>query len=165
MVSIEVIALVLTGLSITASIIYYATIIRNQDKTRRTEILFQRLQRDASQFEAWGEVVFVQEWKSVEELNEKYPWETEPEARGKWLYVVSLYNNIGLLLQENVIDSKLIFRVFTAGAILTTWKKYEPVIFEIRNNSGENNWSGFEYLAEEARRLFPEVSLIESAKL
>ena len=70
MVSIEVIALVLTGLSITASIIYYATIIRNQDKTRRTEILFQRLQRDASQFEAWGEVVFVQEWKSVEELND-----------------------------------------------------------------------------------------------
>ena len=180
MVELGIILQVLQTVSIIIGVFYYIMTLQNSNKTqqlalkaqehatktRQTEILFQRLQRTAQNYEAWGEVMFVQEWNSLDEMIEKYSWSKEPKARANFSYVLNLYNNVGLLLQEKIADPELLFKVFDPVSLLTTWSKFEPIILEMRKQTNyEAQGEGFEYLANEARKRFPEINLIRRAKI
>ena len=160
-ITLQTYSIILTGIGLIIALVYYTQTLRNSTKTRQTEILFQRLQRDAPQYEAWIEVMFVQEWTNFEELMEKYPANVEVEARAKVNYVGSLFHNLGLLLQENVTDPDLLFRIMGPTTILSTWERYEQLTKDFRRNTNDPTvWEGFEYLANETRRRYPEVTTI-----
>ena len=134
---IEYLPLVLTGLGLTASIIYYASILRNQNKTR---------QRD---------------WKTFDEWEQKYGPDTNPDAWANYLYITRIYNLAGIMLQEKAADPELIFKLFAPTAIIRVWEQFEKIIIDDRKKSNYyDHYGPFEYIYNEAKRRFPEVTKI-----
>ena len=141
---------------ILVGIVYYITIMRNISKARQTEILFQRHKVDLDYMRSWADVMFIQDWNTFEELNERYPWDTHFEERTRVLYILNTYNNLGLILREKVVDSKLVFDLYSPSTIITTWKKYEEFLKTIRRISDDpTEYNAFDYLYHEAVKIYP----------
>ena len=68
------ISIIFAGLSIAASIVYYASVLRNADQTRRTQ-LYMDVKRQLDDPDFWlrfNNLMMVYEWKDNEEFQEKY---------------------------------------------------------------------------------------------
>ena len=80
MVQIEYLPLVLTRLSITVSIVYYASVLRNQNKTRRLQIL-QNMWEWISTEQGYLNMAELMEmhWKDYEDFTLKYGVKKNPK--------------------------------------------------------------------------------------
>ena len=160
-ITLSIILQIVQTVGILMGIIYYITIMRNANRTRQTELLFQRHKVDLDYLRSWADVIIIQDWKDFEELQERYPWNTHFEERTRVLYILNAYNNLGLILKEKVTDPNLLFELYPPSTVITTWKKYEELVRSMRirsNNPAEGG--GFEFLYNEAKKLYPNVDII-----
>jgi hypothetical protein len=159
MVSLEVIAILLSGVGITASIFYYANIIQNSGKARQRELVFLRAQTYSMEYtKAYADVLKMDNWTTVQEFHQKYGQQTNPEAFAKWLYVRNVFNLAGLLLQEKGTDPDQLFQLFSPVAIIMLWEKHKPIIEAARKGfSYPQYYMPLEYLYNEARKRYPDI--------
>ena len=157
---IEYLPLVLTGIGIIVSILYYTNVLGNANKARQRELILLRAQSYSLDYAtAYAEVIGMEDWELVEEFHKKYGRETNPEAFAKWLYIRSVFNFAGLLLKEEGTDPELIFQLYAPPAIIGFWERHEPIIKDVRERFNYSNyWEPFEYLYKEAKRRFPEIT-------
>ena len=147
MISTEVIALVLTGLSISASILYYTVVLRNQNKTRQAQLYMQVWNRFASE-EGTRRAAETRgyEWDDFQDFENKYGRENNIDAHAKRVHVWNEHNGIGLLLRKGLIDFDMVNKV-AGGAIMVHWEKWEPIIREYRkvfdNPEFHSDWEYF----------------------
>jgi hypothetical protein len=129
---IEYLPLVLTGIGIIVSILYYASILRNANKTRQSQLFMQIHSNwyDPDFWRRWREVTSVQ-WKDFEEYDEKYGFYNNPDFGDKCLAVTSFFAGIGVLVHRKMIDPYLVDDLI-AGMIIAFWEKYREVFKEIR---------------------------------
>ena len=91
MVALEVVALVLTGLGITASIIYYANILQNANKTQKVQLETRQAQLFMQIYNRFQEIEFRQnfndvltrEWDDYDDYVKKYGRINNPLAQAK----------------------------------------------------------------------------------
>lgn len=157
MVSLEIIAILLSGVGISASIVYYANIIRNANRARQRELIFLRLQGYSMEYtKAFANVLDYTDWVDAEDWERTY--RADPEAWSQWLYIMRVYNVAGILLKENVSDADLIFQLYPPMALINLWEQFEPVIRytrESRNFPGL--FQAYEFLYREAKKRYPEI--------
>jgi len=80
--------------------------------------------------------------KTVKELNALSEGE-----RVRFIQYSMLMENIGMLVAENYIDLELVDK--TLGSfVMTTWKKYQPTMLEMREASDQYAGEYFQWLAE-----------------
>jgi hypothetical protein len=80
MASFEFIALILTGLGLTASIVYYASVLRNSNKTQQLALETRRLQiimdldQEMKSFETYNRIIELlnMQWTDYEDFERKY---------------------------------------------------------------------------------------------
>ena len=87
---IEYLPIVLTGLGLTASIVYYASILRNNTKTQQNAILYQRFNTNLEYQQALMEVIWEQDWTTLEEHGQM-----DVESRAKSQHILNHYNALG----------------------------------------------------------------------
>jgi hypothetical protein len=168
-VSYQMVLSTIQTISLVVGIIYYITIMRNQQRTReqalkaqiesekarQRELIFQRLQHfDYSFTRAWGDVIFKdpEKWVEVYDPNENL------EAWTNMAYLQNRYNNLGIMLKEGVIEPELLFKIFNPGGILSAWAHYKDNITTRRERYGPPNlFEGFEYLAQTAMERYPDL--------
>lgn len=153
---IETLAFVLTGLGLAASIVYYANILNNANKARERELINQRITMINDEFYVKWRQLLLGEWTTYKEWI-KYRVEN-PEDSPILSYFCTLFNSLGLLFKRGMIDSELLFSIYAPNVIIFTWDKVAPVVKgnrEIYNYPGL--YSGFEYLFNEARKLYPDI--------
>ena len=139
MVSVEIIALVLTGLSITASIIYYATILSNANKTQKTQLETRQAQLFMPIYSTYQSEEFIKafsevmkwEFESYDDYMAKYSSEVNPEAYLMYRKVFGFLEGLGVLVRRGLIDPSLVDDLMS-GAILGYWEKFEPYFVERR---------------------------------
>ncbi|MCW4040285.1 MAG: hypothetical protein NWE83_05995 [Candidatus Bathyarchaeota archaeon] len=107
MVDYQTISIVLTGIGMMIALTYYALQIRNQNKTRKAQIIMQVYQKmsDADFAESFWEV-FSREWDTVEEYLEKYP------SRTNFAILTNYYEGVGILLKKGLADRALVYEFF-----------------------------------------------------
>jgi hypothetical protein len=159
MASLEVVALVLTGLSIAASIIYYANVLSNANKTQKLQLETRRtqifMQLHQSKYDQEGlEAIFKLmnlEWENFEDYMEKHSgigghYEIAA-ALESW---ISYFDGLGILVKDNVIDLDMVYNI-AFSRILFVWFKFETIIKGFRNPP--LGWPDYgqhlEYLANE----------------
>ena len=159
MVDAQTVSIVFAGLGITASIVYYASVIRNTNRARQREMMFQRLQGYSLEYtKAFAEVWRYTDFETVEEFTDKYGWRSDPETFSKYLFVTRIYNLAGILLQENMADSDLIFKLYPPASVIGIWERFEPLIFDRRRRINHPGfYEPFEFLVNEMRKRFPEL--------
>jgi hypothetical protein len=163
----EIIALVLTGVGLATSIIYYAIILNNANKTQQNQLETRQAQIFLQYVKDWNDVEFKTnareilrwEWNDFDDFMDKYF--NDLDNSGKFTSLGSFFESLGVLVFKGLIDIDLVATVFS-GYIMRYWDKYESVEYESRKRF---NWpqSGvyFEYLNNEIKRVtyeqYPEL--------
>jgi len=166
---IEYLPLVLTGLGLTASIVYYASVLRNANKnqqmqleTRKTQLFMQLHQ---SKYDQKGlENIFLLmnlEWDDFDDYMRKYGGlEGHIETAAALESWLSYFDGLGILVKEDMIDLDMVYNV-ALTRILFMWFKFETIIKEFRKDPWNlpDYCQNFEYLAEEVLRIRREKGL------
>jgi hypothetical protein len=163
---IEYLPLVLTGIGIMASILYYTSVLTNANKTRKTQMLMDLYQtyRDPKFAEAWGEMM-DQEYSDFEDYWRKYGSDTNRVAWNKWQSVARVFHGIGVLLRRGMVDIELVEELL-ANIVFISWYKMGPIVIGFReraknmhggkgNSTKYDQLSGFEYLYNELNKRDP----------
>ena len=157
----ELIAVVLTGFGLIASISYYVRFLWLTNRTQLLQLETRQVQLflDITATTASPEfqklfyrVAFVDEWEDVEDYFAKFGPESDLDRYSEHMFIWQRFDSLGLLLRKEVIDIDFLGVVLMASAV-ATWHKYAPVIQQARQRFGQPGlWSGFEYLANQVER-------------
>ena len=148
MASFEFLAIILTGIGLTVSILYYTITLQNANKTQKLQLetrqaqLFMNIYNQYLQREniKANDSVFHMEFESLEEFEEKYGRESNPEAYHDWSYHQNYWEGIGVLVREGLINIRLV-ALLDGGGIIYNWEKFEPIIKEYRKKYNWPRWS------------------------
>jgi len=168
MIQIEVLALVLTGIGIMASILYYASVLRNANKTqrmqletRKTQLYMQLFMRTTSEeFMKLSIELLRWEFDGYDELNEKYLRNPDINVSAKWFSLIRHIDGLGYMMARELIEAEMVYNLGGGSAQIRHWMRWEPVIMEMRRVRGEPEFlEWFEYLVKEMMRLRQEKGL------
>ena len=152
---IEYLPLVLTGIGIIVSILYYANVLRNTDKTRKMQILFS-IQKDRAQSGGILRYVNVMkmDWQDFDDFNQKYGFERNPETFAEWYSFLTQFDDYGYMLKQGMIELEFLYEV-NFPSIVKLWYKFKPIFVERRQeeDNSEREMFWFQYLAEELERV------------
>ena len=117
-------------------IIYYLSILRNQQKTRMLEMVSRR----AHQAHSYEQQKYAREivpmyssgWSTPEEYYEKYGYQKTPELEIARVIMQNSLNHWGFLFREGVIDVNFIDRLYNPWHIITFWEKFKPLFEDAR---------------------------------
>jgi hypothetical protein len=163
MASFEFLAIILTGIGLIVSILYYAFTLQNANKTRKTQLFTQIYQAryNPKNIERWWKMMSW-EWDTFDEYYDKYGgFEVNPETAALSIAQYTYYDGLGMLVIQNMVDVHTVFQLMSAP-IIAIWFKFETVIKGMRamvNGPGENYMESFEFLAEEMIRLRQEKGM------
>jgi hypothetical protein len=147
MLQMEYLPLVLTGLSITASIIYYASVLRNQNRTRQAQLFMQIFSVFASEeYMKRGTLVVSTDFEDVNDF-----WENQFTTQ-HWVHWMWL-NGLGILLKKGLLDVEMVYDMTGGFGPQRIWEKYRRV-FEWHREGRQNPdmFSSLGYLADEMEK-------------
>ena len=141
MVQIENLPLVLTGLGLTASILYYTMILRNANKTQQNQLETRQVQMFMHIFNHTqtpgyikaGRVFGLIEFENFEEALQLFD-PSNPESVENYealTTIIAFYEGLGSLVKEGFLDIRWV-ALLMAGSTRQNWEKIEPVIDEMR---------------------------------
>jgi hypothetical protein len=139
MVSFEIIALVLTGVGIMASIIYYANILQNANQTQKMQLETRQTQLFMYLYDKFCSESFKRsyyeimrwEWTDYHEYAKKYGPDTNPEKNLTRGNVGSFFEGLGVLIKNKQISPELVDDLISQH-IITYWEKFGPIMKEAR---------------------------------
>jgi hypothetical protein len=151
--------LVLTGIGIIVSILYYTNVLRNANKARLRELVFQRGQTYSFEYlNSFAETMRLTDWKTGEEFYQKYGPTTNPEKWARYAHVTNLYNIAGVMLKENMAEEELIFTLYPPFAIIRLYEQFEPTFTNMREDTNyQKFYEPFEFLYKRAKQKYPDV--------
>jgi len=166
MVTLEVVAILLSGVGISGSLLYYANVLRNASKARQREMIYQKFQMLSEDYlKTYFEVSTYTDWKTVEEFMQKYGRWINNEASVKLTYILSVYNMVGIYWKEENVDLDFLLKLYPANAIIRMWESFEPVIQEIRKITGYPDYMVYlEYIYRETKKRYPDITSLETEK-
>ena len=151
MIQIEYLPIVLTGIGIIVSILYYTSVLRNQNETRQAQ-LFMEIYRDFKNQEiqkAYFDIL-KWEWDDYDDFNKKYLDWNEFQKVSK---LIGIYEGLGVLVYRNLIDIRMIEELMRSY-IINFWEKLAPII--------EGQRETYPLVAEWTEYLYNEILKIES---
>jgi hypothetical protein len=139
MASFEFLAIILTGLGLIVSILYYTFTLQNSNKTQRMQLenrqvqLFWNIYKEQQQpdYEARMHYVINLEYNDFEDFQKKYGRDNNPEGWSKISSFLTFLQGLGVLVREEYVDVKLVVMLMSSD-ILTSWRVVEPWILESR---------------------------------
>ena len=154
MVDYQTISIVLTGIGIIVSILYYTNILRNSEKTRRIQLVSRiREMRGSEEGNKIGIELLEMKWTDFNDFNAKYDSTVNPDNYAKRFNVWGQLQEIGYMLHEDVITIETIYNLLGGHNSLILWEKFKPIIYEQRRKYKDPSWFiYFEYLGEEIRK-------------
>ena len=164
MITIEQIVYVVPILALTVSILYYAIVIQNQNKTQKMQLETRQATLFMNVYNRWDvdmanalHEVLSWEWNDFDDFMEKYGWyknrENYTATAGK---LTGYFEGIGVLVKEGFVNIRLI-ALMSSGVIIMFWEKMGPFVFEARDKLDIPTFmSETEYLYQELTRYLNE---------
>jgi hypothetical protein len=140
MIDIPTIASIVTTVSIVIGVVFTVLEIRHLARTRKTEIIMQIYDRFGTRevVEAINRVGSAK-FENITDYNEKYGFTDVTQ-------IAELFEGIGVLLEQNLIDIKMVDRLF-GPTLNLLWVRMKPVIYAMREGLKEPFFfSHYEYL-------------------
>jgi len=130
MIQIEYLALILTGLGLTASITYYASVLRNQNKTRQAQLFIQICNQTLNNpaFMKGYYNIMENEWNDFDEYLE-FLGDSGSENWNDVFLVGGILESIGVLVEEGLIHISLIASLM-ARVVIEYGEKVVPMLHD-----------------------------------
>jgi hypothetical protein len=158
MASFEFLAIILTGLGLTASISYYAMVLRNQNKTQLMQIETRRANILMNLHSEWGKneyqkaswTVMGLTFEDYDDFVNKYGPTTEYSEVNQEIFKVGwFFNGLGSLLHKGFASLDLVDELF-GYMVIWLWEIMRPIIVESRTRYNQpESLEWFEYLYNE----------------
>jgi len=137
MVSVEIVALVLTGLGLAASIIYYANILQNANKTQQIQIGTRQTQLFMYLYDKWSGETFSKNWydcmswnwTDYENYMEKYGYNVDKDAFAGFQSIIGFFEGLGVLVKDGEIRTSLVEDLMSRQ-IIEFWEKFKAGLRE-----------------------------------
>jgi hypothetical protein len=145
-VDIQTVSIALASASVVAAGIYYVFHLRNQTRTRHTELVMRLFSTFGSkEFQVPWQKILNSESKDYDDYVKKYglvdTWE-----------VAMLFEGMGLLVHRKFVDIGVVDDLIS-GPVKSTWEKMKPVIEGYRKHHNQQQFcEWFEYLYNEMER-------------
>jgi len=158
MIQIEYLPIVLTGIGIMASILYYASVLRNANKTQKMQLdtrqaqLFMQIYSvfASDEFFERAGIVVRTEFTDLDDFWENH-YTSQHWTHWTWL------NGLGILLKNGLVDLEMVYDMLGGFGPPRVWSKYRDVILDLRDRHQlPDMFSSFEYLAGEITRVMEE---------
>jgi hypothetical protein len=148
------------ALGVCVAATYYVMAIRNNEKTRKNSLVYQRLQALHQFYDSYFAVLLMTDWNTMEEFLKKYGPRTNFNAHIKYRYVVNHYNTLGIMMKDGLVTADEIFQLYMPYGIIGIYEKFKPMLMRDRiTPSGEvhnpDANKGYELLYTEAKRRYP----------
>jgi hypothetical protein len=165
MVEIDI-SIIFAGLSIAASILYYASVLRNANKTQQMQLETRQAQLFQQIYSNWMSSEIGDAWKLIQSFEFKdYGhfhtfWNTssqeESPERRAMRTMVGYYEGIGVYVKEGLINIRLVALLMT-GMTRIFYEKFLPYTDRYREETG-HDWFVIEteYLYNELVRYIEE---------
>ena len=140
MIDIEKVASIVTTLSIVIGVVFTILEIQHLGKTRKTEVIMKIYERFGTReiVEAINRVGSAK-LENIADYNKKYGF-TDVTL------IAELFEGIGVLLEQNLIDIKMVDRLF-GPTLNSLWIRMKPVLYAMREGLKEPFFfSHYEYL-------------------
>lgn len=165
MTDLQVISVTLAALGLLVGATYYILILRNAEKTRRTQLFMNIYNRfyDKEFQKCYLSMLHHEEWNSFEEWWSKYG-PSNMEHYSGWIAWGTYFAGIAMLVKNNQIDPKQVSDLL-GMYILWSWERYELIFKEIRATSDVrerpqlSDW--LEYLYHEMKKIEPHSIIAE----
>jgi hypothetical protein len=152
MVDAQTLTTMFGGVGIGVAAIYYMLTIRNTEKQRRKDFLFQaQLARTPEYYKLFSEVYKMHDYSTRDEWEKKY----SEEQKNLWSYLTQHFNVIGLMYIEGIIPAGTLFKMYPTYVVIGLWELSEKSIKGFNEVVHENPWSGFEAIYREAKMRNP----------
>ncbi len=145
---------VLPLLGVTVSILYYAMVLRNSNRTRAAQ-LFMSLHNTMNSMEGMSRFLdtMYMEWDDYADFERKYGSDNNPKAYLQRNTLWWAFNNYGVLLKKGLIDPEMVYDA-AGGGIIMCWEKWRLIIMEQRvRYLGSNYLEHWEYLVTVMRSI------------
>jgi hypothetical protein len=149
------------ALGVCVAAAYYVYNMRTNQKTMKTTLETRQAQLLMQIYDRvnnkdftrdWSETTYFWKWIDDEEYWKKYG--TNIEEYSKLKSVIDTYEGIGAILENKLVDPKMIYGVLRADPILY-WEKFSPIMKRFAERAGESMmYPGFELLCDEMRRQY-----------
>jgi hypothetical protein len=165
MVDLQMISVTLAALALLVGTTYYILILRNAEKTRRTQLFMNIYNQfyDKEFQKCYLTMLYHEEWNSFEEWWGKYG-PSNLEHYSGWMAWGTYLAGIAMLVKQDQIDPQQVSDLLDTY-ILWSWERYEPVFKEIRATSDVrerpqlSDW--LEYLYNEMKKVEPHSIMAE----
>ena len=163
MVDYSTLALVLTGLGLTASILYYAMILRNANKTQQLALETRQAQLFMQMYNRWTNSIVNEDYYPVisrkisnwEELKSIY--NSDENYQRLLNKIAGFYEGLGVLVKAGYLSIHPIALMWTGVTTLFWTNILEPTIDDWRAEYNLRRlWSEAEYLCKELLRYVEE---------
>jgi len=92
-------------------------------------------------------------WTDPQDFLDKYDSTVNPDSFAKRMTLFSIYETLGYLIKQEVIDKELIY-INGGNSAIFLWAKFKPILEEYRRIAyGSDMFSYFEYFAGEMWRI------------
>jgi len=143
---------------------YYLIALRNTEKIKSRDLVFQRLNINMiDHYRILLDVLNIRDWNTYKEYWDKYGMINNPEVNAKILYVINHYNCLGILMKDGIIKADEVFQLYQPNSAYAIYAMYEPYIVTQRMNrhlkpTCPDNYEGFEYLYNEIKKKYPNMT-------
>ncbi|UCH31394.1 MAG: hypothetical protein JSV05_07825 [Candidatus Bathyarchaeota archaeon] len=163
MVDLQMISVILAASGLLVGATYYILILRNAEKTRRTQLFMNIYNRfyDREFQKCYLKMLHNEEWNSFEEWWGKYG-PSNLEHYSGWMAWGTYFAGIAMLVKQGQIDPQQVSDLL-GTYILWSWERYKSIFKEIRARSEVrkrpqlSDW--LEYLYHEMKKVEPSTSL------
>jgi hypothetical protein len=154
-------------LSVVVALIYYAATLRSVEKTRRRDLINQRLQvASLDYYRILQDVRMMVDWETPEEFYSKYHYAVNPQAYSKIEYLLNLYSSVGILQRDGIISLEEVFQLYPPYTTIGIWEQFKPYIERARLTMNDPNWlEPYEQLYIKARKMYPNTSNMKQTTL
>jgi hypothetical protein len=154
-ITLPIVLQIIQTVSLVVGIVYYLTIMRNQQKSQQQQLetrqaqLFMQMYQEETKKGPHG-MMGILEWEftDYDDFYKKYGPDSNPEAYHDYIYELYNMEGWGVLVREEYVDIRLL-ALLSGGTVKHLWMKLQPIIYEERKI---RNWPRFsiefEYLYE-----------------
>ena len=177
-ITLPIVLQIVQTVGILVGIVYYITIMRNQQRTRELALESQEQTLETRQTQLFMQIyqqlnseeshktmmeLYNLEIRDYDEYLQKYDSSVNPTHYGKRAHIWFSFNTIGELLRMGIIELELLLRLQLDFTVIIMWEKWEDIIRATREREAiPDVWEGFEYLHDEMKKFrssrgYPEI--------
>jgi len=129
--TLQAVSAVATAIGVCIAATYYVLTLRNAEKEKRKQIILQKLPSMSIDYYENALTLRWLDFKTPEEYYSKYTRNLEIES--KRMYIMNIYNTLGILYEEGLMSLKDIEKLYTPQWVIVIYEQFEFLIMRARN--------------------------------